>query len=44
MTAGFKEAGENPEALLDSYIKLYNNCISRPADMHLGIHICRGNG
>jgi methionine synthase II (cobalamin-independent) len=44
MLAGFKEEGEDAEALLDSYIRLYNDCIStRPADMHLGIHLCRGN-
>jgi methionine synthase II (cobalamin-independent) len=44
MIAGFKDNGEDPDALLDSYIKLYNDCItSRPSDMHLGIHLCRGN-
>ncbi|KAI0133991.1 5-methyltetrahydropteroyltriglutamate-homocysteine methyltransferase [Xylariales sp. AK1849] len=44
MLAGFKEDGEDSDALLDSYIKLYNDSISsRPADMHLGIHLCRGN-
>ncbi|KAF4982102.1 hypothetical protein FZEAL_2208 [Fusarium zealandicum] len=30
--------------LLDAYIKLYNDTISKlPADMHTGIHLCRGN-
>jgi methionine synthase II (cobalamin-independent) len=44
MLAGFKDAGEDADALLDSYIKLYNDCISsRPDDFHLGIHLCRGN-
>ncbi|KAI0891166.1 5-methyltetrahydropteroyltriglutamate-homocysteine methyltransferase [Annulohypoxylon nitens] len=44
MLAGFKADGEDSDALLDSYIKLYNDCVSsRPADMHLGIHLCRGN-
>lgn len=44
MLQGFKDAGEDSDALLDSYIKLYNDCISqRPADLHLGIHLCRGN-
>lgn len=44
MLAGFKADGEDFDALLDSYIKLYNDCVSsRPADMHLGIHLCRGN-
>ncbi|RYP74149.1 hypothetical protein DL771_003207 [Monosporascus sp. 5C6A] len=44
MIAGFKENGEDPDALLDTYIKLYNDCIaSRPADLHVGLHLCRGN-
>lgn len=30
--------------LLDAYIKLYNDSISKcPPDMHTGIHLCRGN-
>ncbi|KAL2008262.1 hypothetical protein VTN00DRAFT_8244 [Thermoascus crustaceus] len=30
--------------LLDKYIKLYNDCLSkRPADFHVGVHLCRGN-
>lgn len=30
--------------LLDAYIELYNDCISKvPADMHTGVHLCRGN-
>lgn len=44
MLAGFKEAGEDASALLDAYIKLYNDCVSKvPAEMHIGIHLCRGN-
>lgn len=44
MLAGFKADGENAEALFDSYIGLYNDCLTnRPADMHVGIHLCRGN-
>ncbi|KAI1362583.1 5-methyltetrahydropteroyltriglutamate-homocysteine methyltransferase [Xylaria arbuscula] len=44
MIAGFKADGEDPDALFDSYVQLYNDCISsRPGDMHLGIHLCRGN-
>jgi len=35
---------QTAEQLLTSYIKLYNDCLSgRPADMHVGIHLCRGN-
>lgn len=44
MLQGFKEAGEDSEALLDSYIKLYNDCLAdRPDDLHVGLHLCRGN-
>lgn len=44
MLAGFKEDGEDSDALLASYIKLYNDCLaSRPDDLHVGIHLCRGN-
>ena len=29
---------------LDEYIELYNHCLSeRPADMHVGVHLCRDN-
>ena len=29
---------------LDEYIGFYNDCLSnRPADMHVGVHLCRGN-
>jgi methionine synthase II (cobalamin-independent) len=32
------------EDLLDAYIKLYNDSLAKlPADMHTGIHLCRGN-
>ncbi|KAI5460363.1 5-methyltetrahydropteroyltriglutamate-homocysteine methyltransferase [Mariannaea sp. PMI_226] len=32
------------EDLLDAYIELYNESISKcPPDMHTGIHLCRGN-
>jgi methionine synthase II (cobalamin-independent) len=44
MLAGFKADGEDAEALFDSYIKLYNDCLSeRPADFHVSVHLCRGN-
>lgn len=44
MLEGFAQAGESADELLDSYIKLYNNCLSaRPQDLHVGIHLCRGN-
>lgn len=47
MLAGWKEDKQNTKTtdeLLDEYIGLYNDCISqRPADMHVGVHLCRGN-
>ncbi|CAK7200196.1 hypothetical protein SEUCBS139899_002887 [Sporothrix eucalyptigena] len=44
MLQGFKDHGEDADALLDSYVKLYNDCLSkRPADFHVGLHLCRGN-
>lgn len=44
MLAGFKADGEDSDALFDAYINLYNDCLSeRPADMHVGVHLCRGN-
>lgn len=44
MLKGFKDDGEDAEALFDSYIKLYNDCLSeRPKDFHIGVHLCRGN-
>ncbi|KAK7744676.1 hypothetical protein SLS53_003565 [Cytospora paraplurivora] len=44
MLQGFRDAGEDSEALFDSYIRLYNDCISqRPDDLHVGLHLCRGN-
>lgn len=35
---------QSASSLLDSYISLYNACLStRPSDLHVGIHLCRGN-
>lgn len=45
--AGWKEDADNigtVDDLLDAYIALYNDCVSKcPADMHTGVHLCRGN-
>ncbi|KAF2753303.1 UROD/MetE-like protein [Pseudovirgaria hyperparasitica] len=38
-TQNFQTADEQ----LDAYIRFYNKCFERPADFHLGIHLCRGN-
>jgi 5-methyltetrahydropteroyltriglutamate--homocysteine methyltransferase len=36
--------GQDPDRLVDLYIKAINDCISgAPADMVVGIHMCRGN-
>lgn len=35
---------DSVDDLLDTYIKLYNESIAKiPADMHSGVHLCRGN-
>ena len=44
MLQGLKDEGEDADALLDAYIRLYNNCLAtRPRDMTVGLHLCRGN-
>lgn len=44
MLDGMKEEGTDSAAILDSYIKLYNDCIAgHPEDMTVGVHLCRGN-
>ncbi|MDT8399290.1 MAG: 5-methyltetrahydropteroyltriglutamate--homocysteine S-methyltransferase [Pseudomonadales bacterium] len=44
MRAGVQELGEDPDALLQTYIKLINDAIAgRPADVAITLHLCRGN-
>lgn len=44
MIKGMEELNVDHEALLDVYIRAYNNCIKNvPADMTVGLHLCRGN-
>jgi methionine synthase II (cobalamin-independent) len=47
MLQGWKEDTSNTrtsDEMLDAYINLYNNCLSSvPEDMHIGLHLCRGN-
>ncbi|GAA5977421.1 hypothetical protein JCM5350_004683 [Sporobolomyces pararoseus] len=44
MLEGMKAEGVESEPILDSYIKLYNDCIRDvPEDMIVGVHLCRGN-
>lgn len=44
MIKGMEELGIDHAALLDTYVKAYNDCLKgRPADMTVGLHLCRGN-
>ncbi|KAL2106628.1 hypothetical protein VUR80DRAFT_6440 [Thermomyces stellatus] len=44
MLDALKSDGEDPGALFDTYLQAHNDCIAnRPADLHVGLHICRGN-
>ena len=39
-----KAAGEDPERLVDLYIDAINEAVkNKPADMTIGVHVCRGN-
>jgi 5-methyltetrahydropteroyltriglutamate--homocysteine methyltransferase len=41
---GLKQRGEDPETLPDTYAQLINASIAdAPADMLIGMHLCRGN-
>lgn len=42
--AGCKKDGIDADELLDLYIWAHNLClVDKPADLHVGIHLCRGN-
>ncbi|OCH93287.1 UROD/MetE-like protein [Obba rivulosa] len=44
MIEGMEERGVDHQALLDTYIRAYNSCLEgRPADLTVGLHLCRGN-
>ncbi len=44
MRAGAKERGDDPDELPRTYAALINSVIDgRPADLTIGIHLCRGN-
>ncbi|KAJ9108684.1 hypothetical protein QFC21_000004 [Naganishia friedmannii] len=46
MLEGWKKDKENFQSADEqfaAYIKFYNACFQRADDMHLGIHLCRGN-
>ena len=36
--------GQDPDKLLDLYANVYIDCFrQKPADLHVGVHLCRGN-
>ncbi|RPD54114.1 UROD/MetE-like protein [Lentinus tigrinus ALCF2SS1-7] len=44
MIKGMEERGVDHVALLDTYIRAYNKIVTdHPADMTVGLHLCRGN-
>ncbi|KAG8423987.1 Thioredoxin domain-containing protein 17 [Metarhizium acridum] len=44
MVESLRAEGDDPDRLLDLYLRAHNDCIAgRPADMHVGLHVCRGN-
>ncbi|CAK1362080.1 unnamed protein product [Cercospora beticola] len=44
MLKGLRDDGEDTDKLFDLYLKAHNDCIAdRPDDLHVGLHICRGN-
>ena len=43
MLEGLRTDGEDTDKMFDMYLKAHNECIAgRPDDMHVGLHICRG--
>ena len=41
---GVRDRGEDPDGLTDRYVALVNAAIAdKPADMFVGLHMCRGN-
>ncbi|ROW09250.1 hypothetical protein VPNG_05859 [Cytospora leucostoma] len=41
---GCRADGLEPEALVEEYVRVHNACIADlPGDLHVGIHLCRGN-
>jgi len=44
MIEGMKQVGIDSNTVLDTYIKLYNDCLEgHKSDMTIGLHLCRGN-
>ncbi|KXT06619.1 hypothetical protein AC578_8613 [Pseudocercospora eumusae] len=44
MLKGLRADGEDTDKMFKLYLKAHNDCIAdRPDDLHVGLHICRGN-
>ncbi|KAF7195679.1 hypothetical protein HII31_02997 [Pseudocercospora fuligena] len=44
MLKGLRQDGEDTDKMFELYLKAHNDCIAdRPDDLHVGLHICRGN-
>ncbi|KAK5118560.1 hypothetical protein LTR85_008025 [Meristemomyces frigidus] len=44
MLQGLRDDREDTDKMFDMYLRAHNDCIAdRPDDMHVGLHICRGN-
>ncbi|KAJ8454219.1 hypothetical protein ONZ45_g19386 [Pleurotus djamor] len=44
MISGMRQAGVDPDSLLETYIRAINVCVQdRPADLSVGVHMCHGN-
>ena len=44
MVTALKARGDDPDSLARTYVKLNNDSVTeRPADMAIGVHLCRGN-
>ncbi|KAJ5691781.1 hypothetical protein N7462_001204 [Penicillium macrosclerotiorum] len=42
--SGCEMDGVDPDELIDQYISAHNQClVGKPADLHVGLHLCRGN-
>ena len=44
MITSMEERKIDHEALMDSYIRMYNEIlVDKPSDLNVGVHMCRGN-
>ncbi|KAJ0123735.1 hypothetical protein J7T55_012204 [Diaporthe amygdali] len=44
VVAGFEADGDDTRKILTKYLRFYNSSLAgKPADLHVGMHMCRGN-